>query len=821
MKLLKKMGIIVFLLLLGVSLYCLYSFEIVDMTIATSGVEKFNTGWELIREDGSKKSITLPYKEDSKANRVVYIENTIPKEYWGKTLSFPSADKLLEVYVDENRIYEFGVNDKRIFGKTPGSIYNFIDIPFNLEQGNIRIKMYSPYDDFATNICEMEIGDKTDSVLNLLKRNLFSIFCNVVILLVASLYGILWCVQRGLGQKSYGMGYLSMYLFLMCCFYFIETKALAIFYGNSTFFSIMIFVILMLFPILLSLYFHNSFKYKDQKTVKMILALSYLNIAMQLLFQLTNKMDFMEMSVVSYGLIFLTILVYILKLLQRYRRNKVATYILELISLICLGIGMLIDIVRNSMSPIVDMGKYGRIGMTLFAILTVMIHLQNMMGQYTRSMKRNNKKLQEQMELLEHNNKELKVARKEADAANEAKSKFLANMSHEIRTPINTIMGLNEIILKESEESTTKEYAMGVKNASNSLLGIINDVLDLSKIESGKMALVPVEYDLCSMVYEVINIISVRVAEKGLRLDLAMNPELPCKLYGDDVKLRQILVNLLTNAVKYTHEGGVKLIVDGKMEQDNLRLYVAVEDTGIGIKEEDIEKLFVAFERIEESRNRSIEGTGLGMNITMQFIKMMDGELKVYSEYGKGSVFSFEIMQKVVDRQVVGNFAETFEERKKETITSTVKFRAPKAKILVVDDNMMNRKVFFGLLKHVGMHIDEAASGMECLEKVKKEAYQLIFLDHMMPEMDGIETLHRLKEMTDNKCVDAKIICLTANAIAGAKEQYMKEGFDAYLSKPIIPEKLQEIIRESMPEEFMEYYQENEGKEQNIYPNIE
>ena len=403
--------------------------------------------------------------------------------------------------------------------------------------------------------------------------------------------------------------------------------------------------------------------------------------------------------------------------------------------------------------------------------------------------------------------KMLEKETKRADVANQAKTNFLANMSHEIRTPINAVLGMNEMILRESKERNIKEYAKDVQGAAKSLLSIINDILDITKIEAGKLTIIPAEYAFSSMIHDVTNMISFKAKAKELEFKVNIDDRIPSELRGDDIRIRQILVNLLNNAVKYTHTGEVAL--EAKLlpcEQENMALIsFVVKDTGIGIKEEDIQKLYIPFERIEEKRNRNIEGTGLGMNITMQLLALLDSKLKVESEYGKGSVFSFELRQEIINSEPIGKLGEQIEAENNEFDYYQSYFEAPEAKILVVDDNEMNRKVFCSLLKETKMQIQEAAGGKECIEKVKKTAFDIIFMDHMMPEMDGVETLKAMKLMEDYPSKDTPVVILTANAIVGAKEQYLSEGFRAFLSKPIDPRKLEEIIEELLDKSLMQH----------------
>lgn len=394
--------------------------------------------------------------------------------------------------------------------------------------------------------------------------------------------------------------------------------------------------------------------------------------------------------------------------------------------------------------------------------------------------------------------KQTEIARK----ANQAKSDFLAKMSHEIRTPINAILGMNEMILRESREEPIRHYAVDVQNSANALLGLINDILDISKIESGKMEILPVQYELDSLLNDLISMIYVKAKGKNLELEARVDETLPNGLIGDDVRIRQILINLLNNSVKYTQEGKVTLDVSGRREGGSLLLHFEVSDTGIGIKEEDLPKLFAAFERIEESRNRNVEGTGLGMNIVFELLKMMGTELKVASTYGEGTTFSFDLKQEIYGDEPIGNLVERSKESYK-TYTYTASFTAPQARILLVDDNDVNRKVFCNLLKDTKMKIDDVDSGFACLEKISQQRYDMIFMDHMMPDMNGVETLHRMSEM-EHKCKGCPVIILTANAIAGAREHYLSEGFADYLSKPINTQKLEAMLQRYLPDNLVQ-----------------
>ncbi|MCR4923008.1 MAG: DegV family EDD domain-containing protein [Lachnospiraceae bacterium] len=410
-----------------------------------------------------------------------------------------------------------------------------------------------------------------------------------------------------------------------------------------------------------------------------------------------------------------------------------------------------------------------------------------------------------QKNVYEQENERVVKQAKEIEELNKAQNRFFSNMSHEIRTPINTIIGLNEMILREDDISDeVVEDAMNIKSASQMLLHLINDILDMSKIESGKMEINTGVYNVGEMLSDIVGIMWIRAKEKGLAFHVYVDPLLPAELYGDEVRIKQILINILTNGIKYTKEGSVTLSISyEKMENDQAKVVYSVTDTGIGIKKESIPYLFSAFQRIEENENRHIEGTGLGLSIVKQFVDMMGGEIRVNSIYTQGSTFIVDIPQKVASRRQVGQLNLENHNNTENRARYKKLFEAPEARLLVVDDNAANLLVVTKFLRDTKIKIETAMNGRDALKKTLETRYHIILMDHLMPEMDGIECLHEIRRQEGGLNKDTRVVVLTANAGSDSKELYSKEGFDGYLVKPIGGEELEYEVLSMLPKDMV------------------
>ena len=457
-----------------------------------------------------------------------------------------------------------------------------------------------------------------------------------------------------------------------------------------------------------------------------------------------------------------------------------------------LGIGMVYMLTRQGVFDFLNRDDIMALSLSLVIALWVSYGIIGLIKEHIRRDIEQSQSNEDMLKLVE-------AMCEEARSATRSKSDFLSNMSHEIRTPINSVLGMNEMILRETEDQNIREYASNIDNSGHMLLGIINDILDFSKIESGKMELVNTGYRLSSMLRDFDNMLRARAESKGLKFVIEADENMQEYLIGDEVRVKQIVTNLLTNAIKYTEEGSVTLTVSQEGYQDgNVELSFAVADTGQGIRDDDREKLFAAFRRIDEKKNRNIEGTGLGLAISANFVKMMNGVIRVDSEYGKGSVFTVTIPQKVEKEGRMADVVTLSEGTAQQPEVAQAAFTAPEAQILVVDDTEMNLKVVRGLLKRTQAKVTTLPSGAAALNFLRRKSADLILLDHMMPEMDGIETLKAIK---NERLTDAPCIALTANAVAGSRKMYLSAGFNDYLSKPMTGAQLEEMLLRYLPED--------------------
>lgn len=768
-------------------------------------------------ENNESQKVELPYTRESQEGELIIFQNILPQNYAGTLLRFSSADSAVCVMLDGKMIYQYGVGKPGMFEEFSSEKEHFVTIPRKFQTGELRI-VFIPVHPNTTIVFEDTGIVIHNMVLIGMGDNIFEIVSCLLIIIMAIIMFILALIRRHTNQPTRGELFLGLADLAAGIYYFIGTDILSLFYEVHEAYEMQEYLVLLL-PLFIALYFERNFREVYPRRFSLLLGCVQINAVGQILLQvfgIRNMVDMIGLSAVAMAVVSI---VAIVSLMQYDYHSRSHRALLSALSMLVLITGEFANVFMNIFFDSAHFNKISQYTMTAFSIMMAILHVFQISKEYRSNAEKGARLLEEKVKEIEQQNTQLVQAKKDADvarhealAANESKGKFLAHMSHEIRTPINAVLGMDEMILRESKEANIRSYAMDIYLAGQTLLSLINDILDFSKIDSGKMEIVPVEYDVSSMIHDLSNMTSQRAESKNLDFRVEVDHAIPSRLYGDDVRVRQILTNILTNAVKYTHEGTIWLRVKAQETGDTARLWFEVEDTGIGIKEEDLPKLSAEFERIEEDRNRNIEGTGLGMSITIQLLALLGSKLQMESIYGKGSKFYFELEQQVVDHTPIGDF-ESRVRQITENYSYSTRLLAPDAKILVVDDNGVNRKVFRNLIKETQVQVTEAASGMECLELVEKNQYDLIFLDHMMPEMDGIETLHRIKEIPDCPCESTPIIVLTANAVSGAKERYLSEGFDEFLSKPIVPEKLENMMKEMLPEDMLQEVSVSETQE--------
>lgn len=412
-----------------------------------------------------------------------------------------------------------------------------------------------------------------------------------------------------------------------------------------------------------------------------------------------------------------------------------------------------------------------------------------------------------QMNGYNREREKLKQKQKEQDEVGVEKDRFFASISHELRTPINTILGLNEMNLRQPLSGEVEENCLYIQNAGNMLLALINDVLDFSKMQSGNMEIVNGQYEIISMINELYITFKARANRKKLKFVLDISSDIPSVLWGDEVRIKQIVSNLLTNAVKYTEEGKILLQIKcQKLDSHSVNLRFSVVDTGMGIKKEDMPALFEEFKRVDTRKNNAIEGTGLGLPICKRLATMMNGEIIVDSVYHKGSTFTFSVNQNIVDAAPIGQLNDVLHSKIGKKYSYHQTFEAPDARVLVVDDNEMNRVVVQKILKGTKVQIDTADGGARCLELTREKQYHVILMDHLMPGMDGEETLAELRKQRNGLCNQSPVIALTANAEPGIEKQYLAKGFDGYLVKPVNSMKLEEMLMRFLPDELVKVH---------------
>lgn len=773
------MGMIYLLLFVVACFAVIYSMLSEENYKISAGTQcDYIEGWKVEAADGSRKEISLPADIETDEQGYVTIVKTMPSSMQeAESVLIYGYRTAIDVYVDGKERAVLDTADFRAFGRTTPEAMLLVNL-FSSDAGKeVMIRYHGAGNEKTLKIRSILYGTQ-ESIYSYLNLKYMPSFIFVTLIAALGLLFVLidfvFHIMRGWHSN---LGYLGLSALLLAGLQISGNEVRQLFFKNLTALEFLTRVSILLLPVPMALLNNAIQKKRYNKYYVGICILFVANTVVSIVLQILDIVDLNDMTGIFYTLVIIHFTAVIMTIIRDVKDGYGKELKFFFIAVTLLILSGILSFVCMNMSRLSNMASPSFLYNTGFLFYVAVITYADI------------------SELIKQNRE-----REQAIYANRAKSTFLANMSHEIRTPINGVLGMDELIIRECQDEKIKGYAYQIQDSGQVLLSLVNDILDFSKIESGKMEIIPVQYRMCTLLNDLVNMVKVRAEKKNLTLKLKIQEDIPDGLYGDEVRLRQVITNLLTNSVKYTSKGQITLEMSGeRMGKDEIELRVRVSDTGKGIKEEDKQKLFTAFQRLEEKENRNIEGTGLGLALSQRILHRMGSELKFESVYGEGSAFFFSIRQMVKDDTPVGDFQKKYKQSLGKRKAHHAAFKAPEACILAVDDNSVNLKVLTGLLRSTQMQIDTASSGAQCFEMVQKKDYHLVLLDHLMPDMDGIETLQKMREAG----LEVPVIALTANAIAGAKETYIQAGFQDYLSKPLNVNDLEEMVRKYLPEELI------------------
>ena len=742
----------------------------VSNLITDLNCDELKSNWVAIYPDGHSEPAKMPSKRIVEKGEVMAVETILPDKLEPCcSISFRAKHQSVKVYIDgEERLSYGSSSDYFIVSK-----YQMVELKESDAGKILRIEGIS--NSSKTHIfSKVFIGEKGALIMNYLKRMGLEMFLSGAFLLIG-LIALVWGSVLRIGtQGEIRIDYAGYIMILLAIWDATHSDFRDFIFKDPFVVSQIPTICLLFISICLAQYFDWLQGRRFTKVYRHFEVGMFIYIIVRIAMYAVGVVSFAFDTPIACLLLYtIDFMFLILYRIDRRRDKRADEYKPTIIGMYGLMLFGLVQMVRYYMTVERDSGVFLCAGYIVF-LVSGFIHTQRIV-------------------LRMDGEKEAALL------AADLKNQFIATMSHEIRTPINAILGMNEAISRESSEEVITGYSNDVDTAGKLLLSLVNDILDYSKLEAGKMELICEPYSVAEYLRFCYGIVSKKASEKGLTVNVKVNGKIPSLLVGDQIRLKQVLINILNNAVKYTEEGTVTLSAKYKeRDDDRIDLILSVKDTGRGIRKEDIPKLFTAFSRIEEGENRTIEGTGMGLAIVSKYVELMGGDITVDSVYGKGSTFIITIPQEVKDWEPVREVSfdsvkEKLPEKKKEIIY------APGIKLLAVDDISLNLKVVNSLLKHSEIEIDNAKSGDECLEKVKNKKYDIILLDHMMPKKDGIETLKEMRAIENCVNENTPVIMMTANATTGAKEVYMSNGFAGYISKPFSSDDLKEMLIEQLP----------------------
>ena len=746
--------------------------------------------WSRLMEDGKEVPIEVPTDCDAEWGEIVVFTTTLPKNITEETwLCFRSSQQDMDIYVGDELRQSYSTKELRLWGKN--SISAFVFAKIGAEDAGKILWISTVSDSTYSGVMnEVYIGDKSAIWQHFIKEYGASAVVAIIVTLLGITCIIFSIILRVFFKKRVMIEYLAWGIVLVAMWLLSESRLRQLVLPNMAVVANMPFLLIMLMPFPFAIYINNIQNSRYQKWYVAVCTVATVDFIVCSILQISNTRDFLETMEFMVTVIILLVVIAGITILNDFKKGFIKEYKAVAVGIVGLMLTGLIEILRIFNTTNQNPGVFICIGMIFLLIMAAI-----KTGQDVMSMDREKQK---------------------AVFEKVSQTRFLAHMSHEIRTPLNVVIGMNTMILKENKDKQIGEYAQKIDGASKLLLKLISDVLDFAKVEQGNMELEENSYYLASLIYDEILALKTKAEEKGLEVRVKIDEKLPSILQGDIVRIKQSVSQLIQNAVNFTHEGYIALSAQGIWsDRGEFQLIISVADTGEGIRKEDMDRLFDSFTKLEENKSQYVAGNGLGLSLIKTLITKMGGTIKVNSIWGKGSMFTIRIPQKVMDKTPIGNIEGAYGKTDMEVVPAKQYLYAPDAEILVVDDNEMNLAVIRELLRKSEIRLDMALSGKECLEMSKKKKYDLIFMDHMMPETDGVETLHMLKQEQGNPNIDTTVIMLTANAVTGMREQYIKEGFQDYISKPVEIEKLEKMLYKYLPEKMTEW-KEEEKKENYI-----
>ncbi len=726
--------------------------------------------WEKVNEDGSTEPFSLPGRTDGDVILRTTLPEDIHKNY--SAVCFRGMD--MEVFIDGEKRGEVITGDDSLFGDRSAEVY--LMVPLYPEDAGKELWLNYEYN--SGFVYEVYYGTEIGIWAHFFSSYGAELVVGMMILslgficyVAAVVYGIIY-------KKYLEMQHLSIGVMLGACWVLSNSIFRQFYTRNISVMSDTPFLMVMLLPIPFIIFIDSL---QERRYTKILTVVGLFEVAVFVVIAalfVSGLVPLTKSFNVAAFCCLVTIVIIATTIVSDTMRGLTKSYEYVAVGFVVLAVAAVGQIFSYIFAHNgVFSGLLMSIGLLGFLICAGIHTIKQLIG--------------------------IRLSANEAMHASKAKDEFLANMSHEIRTPLNGILGMDEMIIRDTKESNIKKYALDIKSAGNTLLSLINDILDLSKIEAGSFEIIPAEYNTASVLNDVINMTRHKALKKDLEYIFDVDKALESSFFGDEIRLRQIMLNLINNAIKYTEKGQVRIEVfsrkEKELQEDHKLLNIRVSDTGVGIRSEDMDKLFTSFQRLDEDRNRNIEGTGLGLRITKKLVELMGGTIDVQSKYEEGSTFTVMIPQKVVNSEPIGDFSSAVAKYMSDMELDETTLYAPSADVLVVDDNEMNLGVIEGLLRDTGIRLDLATSGDECIEKARDKHYDLILLDQMMPEMNGETTLKKMIEIGILR--DTPVIALTADAILGARESYISKGFADYLSKPVKYDSLENMLKIYLPKE--------------------